>query len=802
MTDRSIVLDLDQLNNPRGLDTDHFFYRQELVQFFKLITRFAEIAKGYRESGHGTELPREVFYNAVSLIGSRGAGKTTFLKTIEALEPSVIEAECGHSIAVLDVLDPSLIEDSEIFLAVVTTAISKHVDDVMDAQRRSDARYSLEGEEAYRKAKQELAVKFRALASGSVVKLWADYDEELLAHEMTRFARGGLTVSEAFHIYLFHVCRVLGVDLLVLPIDDVDTQFDNGFKVLESVRRYFTSPYLVPVISGRLELFQLVLANHFFAEVRDIPRDDKEKRDQVVKEVGRLTNQYVLKIMRPNYRIELAPIVDRWNGILPFQDAMVSKGDDARAISQLLVDFLKAALRMRIPYISSKHVLNPRTNPYANLLPRNNRLLVALLSEIIEVVHGFDNVEHGANFSETFGGLLQVLWHQFHHLDVTLEDLIYLQSVGGEASLAAKMMRSLGLDLFEIREAVSPSSEFYLGFALTIVLVHGYREKPYRLLDCVLMCMLCYACKEKPGETLSSLEPLGTKRGEFRGVMGPFGLEAFRKKMVSGKWCRPLEPAESIHDLRDAAFWLGVQDADSAGFFNFFLYLERCTELISLIHLVLSNLNIKEFSLGDQMVRRDWFGPEGAETLLTRASIIEYLTSHIYSSDFAQKNCKIEKRDIASLERDLFVWYDKVRDYTFGRHQLPIVEIIIHAVARFHQFNVPRDTSPAVFFAWFKQAFVYALLVEENRNLGKILAPRFDRAFEKDEWEPLIPDERGQTVRDDVKIRREETLSLYLASFPLFLGIDIVPTRAFDLSELDAERERAGPTDESPSGDR
>ncbi|MBF0550001.1 MAG: hypothetical protein HQK60_05650 [Deltaproteobacteria bacterium] len=118
-----------------------------------------------------------------------------------------------------------------------------------------------------------------------------------LADEFKKFVSASITLLASYHP---------GLKALVVKIDDVDTAFQRGWKVLETVRRYMNTPQLIVVLSGDLELYDMVIRLNLieqakvlrFGDHRSIPRED-------MKQLNDFGRQYQLKLLPLEFRINL-----------------------------------------------------------------------------------------------------------------------------------------------------------------------------------------------------------------------------------------------------------------------------------------------------------------------------------------------------------------------------------------------------------------------------------------------------------------------------------------------------------------
>ncbi len=76
---------------------------------------------------------------------------------------------------------------------------------------------------------------------------------------------------------------LLDKKLLVLPIDDVDTSLNRAFENLEIIRRYLTTPYVLPIVSGDRDLYREVTWRDFHGRLtKDSHYRPREAYDRAV----------------------------------------------------------------------------------------------------------------------------------------------------------------------------------------------------------------------------------------------------------------------------------------------------------------------------------------------------------------------------------------------------------------------------------------------------------------------------------------------------------------------------------------
>ncbi|MBB3938259.1 hypothetical protein [Aureimonas phyllosphaerae] len=264
-------------------------------------------------------------HDTILVSARRGDGKTTFLTDILRLLQQgreeyrkVLPQGMGEDkIAILyplGIVDPTLIETKQNIVVMV-------VEKIEVAVKRA---YRLD-ESAMRGAYEDFKRVLRELATGLPLldgigdselfdKDWADADY-VLDRGLDK-ARSAGAFERAFHRFVETACSFLGADAFVLAIDDVDTSFDRGWPVLEALRKYFATPRLKVIMAGDLRLCNLVVRQQQWKQISskffDIEQKVEGARsyvDQIVNMVDLLQDQYLVKIVRPENRVTLRPLL-------------------------------------------------------------------------------------------------------------------------------------------------------------------------------------------------------------------------------------------------------------------------------------------------------------------------------------------------------------------------------------------------------------------------------------------------------------------------------------------------------------
>lgn len=242
--------------------------------------------------------------------GTRGAGKSTFLRYAYQNLGHQVKSErqnrnndaMGHravNVLPLMYLDPSRIESSEHVLLHILKRLTQLAKCRMDRSAAGERE-----QENFRKYFQDLAGGLHVL-SGNRSGL-DDLDAELFLDHGLERAADSQRLRGKLHTVIGSVCTMYGADALVLAIDDADTKAELAMEVLECLRKYLDTPQVVALVTGDLEMYSLLVQNHF---QKDFASEDKglnaDRRKQQDRMVEHLEDQYLLKLFPIQRRLQL-----------------------------------------------------------------------------------------------------------------------------------------------------------------------------------------------------------------------------------------------------------------------------------------------------------------------------------------------------------------------------------------------------------------------------------------------------------------------------------------------------------------
>lgn len=224
-------------------------------------------------------------HDAILVHGGRGTGKSSVLvnlRTYIAEEPQL-----SKKLLVLKPVDPTLLENGEeLLLNIIVAALMR--DPLVKETLQTNERLA----ETFYDQLHRLGAALEGIQK----------QKDQFGLDKLRAFIGNQDLAE--HVHRLFKCTLELTDrqLIVMPIDDVDTALQHAFENIEVVRKYLTSPYVVPIISGDLDLYDDVIKREFLGRLlAKVPANDFEERERA----RALAAEYQRKVLPLPRRIPL-----------------------------------------------------------------------------------------------------------------------------------------------------------------------------------------------------------------------------------------------------------------------------------------------------------------------------------------------------------------------------------------------------------------------------------------------------------------------------------------------------------------
>ena len=262
---------------------------------FKKVKGFIEKQVTSLKKSSDKEQDFEGIYKTILVEGGRGTGKTTFLKAFfnENIQKEFSEIE------ILPFLDPTKIEDkSSIFLTII--ALIK--DKVKSGFNRKANEPGIEYREKCWKDKLEKLAKGLPSINESPREPHYWDDDFMIMEKGLSSTSSAFNLRENFKLLVKDSLEFLGKKTFLLIVDDVDTDCNKAWKLLETIRKYLCIQEFITIVSGNIELFSLEVKQE---QSKHFKIDSGFNKENAEKQITELTDQYIRKVFPPEFRISL-----------------------------------------------------------------------------------------------------------------------------------------------------------------------------------------------------------------------------------------------------------------------------------------------------------------------------------------------------------------------------------------------------------------------------------------------------------------------------------------------------------------
>jgi hypothetical protein len=289
MGNELIILDVRKGDFDLDLQTEHRWQRQAESSLIKALRTTANFAKEYRNKRNGNKSYLQAVHDAIFVTAPRGAGKTVFLRNAGNAWQSVEKTDKNApKLHFCREIDPTLLVNKDNFANVVIA----HFYNEVEARLKPGAAQSVkQGDKFYH------ALSLLADSLGQ-----AEYKgDELSGIDRIISYRSGIQLEQHFHDFVEQCIAILGVDAIVLPIDDVDMALGKAFEVLDVLRRLLACPFVIPLVSGDRELYTPIVYEHF------LYGGDPQKRTKLLEndQAHLLSSAFLTKLFPVQFRIRL-----------------------------------------------------------------------------------------------------------------------------------------------------------------------------------------------------------------------------------------------------------------------------------------------------------------------------------------------------------------------------------------------------------------------------------------------------------------------------------------------------------------
>jgi hypothetical protein len=297
-----LTINLQESSDAKGFKSTNLIHKKEFNTATGWIKDRMEKKYGEKERLHDT----------ITILGSRGSGKTSFLYSL------LNQYQTHGDIEVIDIIDPTLIEEKgHIFLTIISLIkekITKKIDKDACCPDGNNYERNSTWKECLRKLSHGLP-SIDGVGLGLNEETWQD--AEYIMDKGLKNVHSAKNLEENFNKFVGLSLKILGKKVFIIPFDDIDIDFKKGWPVLETVRKYLTSPQIITILSGDLRLFSKAIRkqqwDNFGKGLLKNEGDNLGKISEYNDLVTEMEGQYLQKILKPQRRIHLTTLSEKIN---------------------------------------------------------------------------------------------------------------------------------------------------------------------------------------------------------------------------------------------------------------------------------------------------------------------------------------------------------------------------------------------------------------------------------------------------------------------------------------------------------
>lgn len=232
----------------------------------------------------------EFLNNIIAFCGERGQGKSTAMKHF------VGDLAQEGDKAVLRIIDPTAMEMAQ---DIVDIIVSRLFEEFQNDKKKMDKAEELEFIRLFQRVHQNMSVLKNAQKfieneykyKGSVQNLSDITDSMNMKQDIVRL------VSQ----YL----EYKGKKLLVIPIDDLDMNLKDAYKMTEQLRKYFVIPRVIIVMAVNIEQLTMCVERELICSLSGLK---ESQRWEIGREARNMSNKYMEKLIPLSRRMALPDV--------------------------------------------------------------------------------------------------------------------------------------------------------------------------------------------------------------------------------------------------------------------------------------------------------------------------------------------------------------------------------------------------------------------------------------------------------------------------------------------------------------
>lgn len=272
-------------------------------ELYKITNEIEKRIKSIKEVFDANIINTPITYNSILISGSRGAGKTSFLFSLRN------KLKENTDIEILDFLDPTLIEEKAHIFFTIISLIKSKVEEKFN-ETGNDDDFLIYNKKSWYESLNKLA-KGLPLIDGACSKTPDFWDDAThILNKALDDVNSSFELRKNFEAFLRLSLEILNKKVFLLFIDDVDTKFDKSWSLLETIRKYLATKYIITILTGDFDLFSMSIRKHQWENfgkdfIGNETKNNDEKFEFLKSKITDIEAQYIEKILPVQHRYSL-----------------------------------------------------------------------------------------------------------------------------------------------------------------------------------------------------------------------------------------------------------------------------------------------------------------------------------------------------------------------------------------------------------------------------------------------------------------------------------------------------------------
>lgn len=296
---------LSESHDAKSFETGNIIHEGEFKKAKSWIdNQLKEAEDAMKKRGYSQEAQAKT----ITILGGRGSGKTSFMKSLMAAYQKEGDVE------LIELIDPTLIEEKGHPFLIILSELDKRVRDKLGQEDASRARRGASREACWEKALKKLAEGLPSLDPiGNNYTQWED--AEYVMDKGLRRVASARALAQSFHELLREALKILSKKAFLIALDDIDTDFLRGWPILETLRRYLQTPLLITLLSGDLRMYSKAIRKQQWKNFgKALLKNEGEEQGRMAEYDALVTDmegQYLQKVLPSIYRIHLSSLQEK-----------------------------------------------------------------------------------------------------------------------------------------------------------------------------------------------------------------------------------------------------------------------------------------------------------------------------------------------------------------------------------------------------------------------------------------------------------------------------------------------------------